>query len=288
VTFAFITAEKAHYPVRTLCRCLAVTRSGYYAWQRRSPAVRHQVDAQLTRRLRVLHADSGQTYGRPRLHRALRAHGVAVSAKRVARLMRAAGLVAKGRRRYRVTTDSAHVYPVAPDRVQRRFTPRTLNRIWAADMTACPTQQGWCYVAVILDLASRRVIGWAVGRAPTSELAVEALRMALARRRPTVRLVHHSDRGGQYAGHVYRRQLARARIRASMSRRGNCWDNAPVESFFSTLKAELLPARPWADRATAHAALRDYIEAFYNRRRLHSALGYLSPIAYEERLAARR
>jgi transposase InsO family protein len=288
VRFAFITAEKAEYPVRTLCRCLAVPRSAYYAWQRRGPTHRQQVDAQLTRQLRVVHAASGGTYGRPRLHDALHQQGVAVGPNRVARLMRAAGLVAKGRRRYRVTTDSAHAYPIAPDRVRRRFTPRTLNRVWAADLTACPTQHGWCYLAVILDLASRRVVGWAVGRAATSELVCQALRMALLRRRPARRLVHHSDRGCQYAGHLYQRQLAAAGIRGSMSRRGNCWDNAPVESFLSTLKAELLPDRPWPDHAAAHAALRHYIEEFYNRRRLHSALGYHSPVAYEQHLHASR
>jgi len=235
----------------------------------------------------VLHADSGQTYGRPRLQQALRARGVAVSGKRVARLMRTAGLVAKGRRRYRATTDSTHPYPIAPNHVRRRFTPRRLNRLWAADLTACPTRAGWCYLAVMLDLASRRVLGWAVGRAPTTALVSAALRMALVRRRPAARLIHHSDRGCQYAGTTYRQQLAAAGIRVSMSRRGNCWDNAPVESFFSTLKTELLPARPWEDHATAHAALRHYIEAFYNRRRLHSALGYVSPVVYEQRLQAR-
>ena len=288
MTFAFITAERASYPVQTLCRCLGVTRSGYYAWQRRAPSRRHQVDAQLTRRLRVVHAASRQTYGRPRLLRALHAEGVAVGGTRVARLMRAAGLVAHGRRRYRVTTDSAHPYPIAPDHVHRRFTPRRLNRIWAADLTACPTREGWCYLAVILDLASRRVIGWAVGRAATSAVVTAALKQALVRRRPTTRVLHHSDRGCQYAGHAYRRALAAAGLRASMSRRGNCWDNAPVESFFSTLKTECLPDRPWPDQGAAHAALRDYIEGFYNPRRLHSALGYLSPITYEQRLQAAR
>jgi putative transposase len=287
VSFAFITAEKAQFPVRRLCQCLGVTRSGYYAWQARGSSRRQQRDAQLTRQLRVLHADSGQTYGRPRLQHALRACGVAVSAKRVARLMRAAGLVAKGRRRHRVLTDSAHAFPIAPNHVQRRFMPRALNRVWAADLTACPTRAGWCYLAVILDLASRRVIGWAVGRAPTTALVSAALHMALVRRRPARRLLHHSDRGCQYAGSRYRQLLASAGIRASMSRRGNCWDNAPVERFFSTLKTELLPARPWEDHATAHTALRHYIEAFYHRRRLHSALGYVSPVAFEQRLQAR-
>jgi transposase InsO family protein len=285
VIFGFISAEKAVYPIQTLCRCLGVTRSGYYAWRARPAAARHRRDAQLLRRLRLVHAESRGTYGRPRLHRALQAQGETVGAKRVARLMRHAGLMARGRRRYRVTTDSARAYPTAPNQLARRFTPRQLNRVWAADLTYCPTRAGWCYLAVILDLASRRVVGWSVSRQLTSDVAVAALRMALLRRRPRMRLLHHSDRGTQYAGHAYQQTLAAAGLRCSMSRRGNCWDNAPVESFFSTLKTELLPVRPWADHMEARRAIGEYIEAFYNRRRAHSALGFLSPVAYEARLS---
>jgi transposase InsO family protein len=286
VRFAWIAVEKAGFPVSVLCRCLDVTRSGYYAWATRGASVRAQVDQQLTRQLRVAHADSRGTYGRPRLHRVLRARGLRVSAKRIARLMQAAHLVARGRRRYRVTTDSAHAYPIAPNRLQRRFRVTRLNAVWAADITACPTRGGWCYLAVILDLASRRVVGWALQRTLDSTVVTTALTRALLSRRPTPPLLHHSDRGCQYASGAYRQQLADAGIRASMSRVGNCWDNAPVESFFSTLKTELLPARPWPDIQAAHAAIRDYIDDFYNRRRLHSSLGYVSPAAFEAILEA--
>jgi transposase InsO family protein len=284
--FAWIAAEKAGYPMDVLCRCLDVTRSGYYAWAARGLSQRTQDDQRLTRQLRVAHADSRGTYGRPRLHQVLRARGVRVSAKRIARLMQAAHLVARGRRRYRVTTDSAHPYPIASNRLQRRFRVTRLNAVWAADITACPTRGGWCYLAVILDLASRRVVGWAVQRTLDATVVTAALTRALIARRPTRPLLHHSDRGCQYASGAYRQQLAAAGIRVSMSRVGNCWDNAPVESFFSTLKTELLPVQPWADYQAAHAAIRDYIDDFYNRRRLHSSLGYVSPVAFEAALEA--
>jgi len=263
-----------------------VTRSGYYAWVGRGLSRRAQVDQQLTRQLCVAHADSRGTYGRPRLHHVLRTRGIRVSAKRVARLMRTAQLVARGRRRYRVTTDSAHPYPIAPNRLQRRFRATRLNTIWAADITACPIRGGWCYLAVILDLASRRVVGWALERTLETTVVRAALTRALLTRRPTQSVLHHSDRGCQYASTAYRQHLQAAGLRVSMSRRGNCWDNAPVESFFSTLKTELLPPRPWADQQAAHAAIADYIDDFYNRRRLHSSLGYVSPVAFEAALEA--
>jgi len=270
--------------MRILCRCLAVSRSGYYAWARRGPSTRVLTDARLTAQLRLAHADSRQTYGRPRLCRALRARGIAVSPKRVARLMRTAGLVARGRRRFRVTTDSTHHLPMAPNRLRQRFAVTAVNTVWAADITACWTREGWCYLAVILDLASRRVVGWALRRTPATELVVAALSSALPRLRRGATLLHHSDRGTQYASHQYRALLARHRVTASMSRAGNCWDNAPVESFFSTLKTELLGPRPWVDAHDAVGAIADYLD-FYNRRRLHSALDYHSPIDFETRFA---
>jgi putative transposase len=279
-----MAAEKAHYPMRILCRCLEVSRSGFYAWAGRELSTRVRADARLTAQLRLAHADSRQTYGRPRLCRALRARGIAVSPKRVARLMRAAGLVARGRRRFRLTTDSAHRLTIAPNRLRQRFAVRGVNTVWAADMTACWTREGWCYLAVILDLASRRVVGWAVRRAPTTELVTSALSIALPRLRGGTRLLHHSDRGSQYASHHYRAVLARHHIAASMSRSGNCWDNAPVESFFSSLKAELLPPYPWLDMHEAAGAIAEYID-FYNHRRLHSSLDYRSPIDFEAALA---
>jgi transposase InsO family protein len=266
--------------MRVLCRVLGVSRSGYYAWARRGPSARVVTDSRLTAQLRLMHADSRQTYGRPRLCEALRARGVGVSQKRVARLMREAGLRARGRRRFHTTTDSDHRHPVAPNRLRRRFAVPTLNTVWAADITACWTREGWCYLAVILDLASRRIVGWAVRRSPSPELAIAALECALPRLPYGGRLLHHSDRGIQYASRRYQTVLKRHGITASMSRRANCWDNAPVESFFSTFKAELLPELPWIDAHDASAAIGEYLD-FYNRRRLHSALDYQPPADFE-------
>lgn len=282
--FRFIAAEKATYPVALLCRCLRVSRSGFYAWASRGPSARAQQDARLIAQLRLAHADSRQTYGRPRLCRALRDRGIAVSGKRVARLMRAAGLRARGRRRFVVTTDSRHNFAIAPNRLRRRFRPRHLNRVWAADMTACRLQHGWCYLAVVLDLASRRVIGWAVQRTPAPDLVIAALSPALPRVPKGTTLLHHSDRGIQYASDRFRAVLARHRITPSMSRTGDCWDNAPVESFFSSFKAEAFPDHPWPDLHAATVAIREYV-TFYNHRRLHSTLNYQSPVAFEARLA---
>jgi len=282
--FRFIAAEKAQYPIALLCRCLRVSRSGFYAWASRGPSERVRQDARLIAQLRLAHADSRQTYGRPRLCRALHDRGIAVSGKRVARLMRTAGLRARGRRRFIVTTNSRHHLAIAPNRLRRRFQPRRLNRVWAADMTACRLQHGWCYLAVVLDLASRRVIGWAVHRSPAPDLVIAALTPALPRVPPGAPLLHHSDRGIQYASDRFRSLLARHRITPSMSRTGDCWDNAPVESFFSSFKAEASPDHPWNDLHAATTAIRDYVN-FYNHRRLHSTLAYQSPVAFEERMA---
>jgi putative transposase len=268
-----------------LCRVLVVTPSGYYAWRSRPLSARARADAQLTTRLRLVHAAHRQVYGRPRLQRALRAEGIYLGEKRVRRLMQAAQLVVRRRRRFRVTTDSTHTDPVAPNRLARRFAVAQPNRVWAADLTALPTGEGWCYLAVVLDLASRRVIGWAAGATLETTLPLAALQMALLRRRPAPGLVHHSDRGTQYASAAYQRVLAAHGITASMSRVGNCWDNAPVESFFSGLKAELAD-RVWTSRQQAHHAIADHIERFYNCRRLHSALDYRSPADFEASFAA--
>ena len=284
--FTFITTEKAVFPVRVLCRALGVTRSGYYAWRHRPLSARAQHDRVLTSQLHLVHAESRHTYGRPRLHRALRARGIRIGDKRVRRLMQAAGLAARGRRRFRVTTESTPLLPVVTNRLARGFAVTTPNTVWAADITALWTHEGWCYLAVVLDLASRRVVGWAVRPTLESELVLAALHLALGRRRVRAGLLHHSDRGRQYASTAYQQLLAAHGITPSMSRVGNCWDNAPVASFFSGLKAELLPPRPWSTHRAAHAAIAEHIESFYNRHRLHSALDFRSPADFEAHQAA--
>lgn len=264
--------------MRLLCRCLQVSRSGFYAWQRRPVSPRWAEDVRLQDRLRIVHALHRRAYGRPRLHRALREIGIRVGEKRVRRLMREAGLTAKGRRAFRVTTDSAHAWPVAGNALARRFAVGAPHRHWAADITALPTRRGWCYLAIVLDLGSRRVVGWAVRSSLAVELVQAALHIALGTR-PAPQL-HHSDRGSQYASDTYCTLLTQRGITISMSRVGNCWDNAPVESFFSSLKAELLSDVDWRSHDEAEAAVASYLR-FYNHQRLHSALGYLSPVRYE-------
>jgi transposase InsO family protein len=282
VRFAFIAAEKARYRIALLCRCLGVARSGYYAWQRRPASARTRRDAVLLHQLRRIHAVHRRLYGRPRLHQACRQAGIRISPKRVARLMRVAGLTARGRRRFRLTTDSAHAWPLAPNTLARRFAVGAPHQRWAADITALWTRAGWCYLAVVLDLGSRRVVGWALRDSLETALVLAALHVALGGR-PHPPL-HHSDRGSQYASRDYRALLAARRITVSMSRTGNCWDNAPVESFFSALKAELVADARWNTVPEAEAAVTDYLR-FYNHTRLHSALGYRSPADYETAVA---
>jgi putative transposase len=267
-----------------MCRVLAVSRAGYYAWRARRPSARAQTDTQLRVAIRTIHAVSQQRYGSPRVHRELRHQQWRCSRKRVARLMRLDGLRGKRRRRYRSTTQ-ADGTPPAPNRLGRRFRVAAPNRVWASDVTACWTAQGWLYLAVVLDLASRRVIGWTTGATPGQELTVPALRQALAHRAPPAGLLHHSDRGMHYTGTSYQRLLAAHGGIASMSRRGDCWDNAVVESFFATLKTELVADSTWRSRSEGTAALRHYI-AWYNGQRLHSTLGYVSPTVFERQLTA--
>jgi transposase InsO family protein len=267
-----------------MCRVLAVSRAGYYAWRARRPSARAQTDTQLRVAIRTIHAASQQRYGSPRVHRELRYQQWRCSRKRVARLMRLDGLRGKRRRRYRSTTQ-ADGTPPAPNRLGRRFRVAAPNRVWASDVTACWTAQGWLYLAVVLDLASRRVIGWTTGATPGQELTLPALRQALAHRAPPAGLLHHSDRGMHYTGTSYQRLLAAHGGIASMSRRGDCWDNAVVESFFATLKTELVADSTWRSRSEGTAALRHYI-AWYNGQRLHSTLGYVSPTVFERQLMA--
>lgn len=290
--YACITRHRDAYPVRLMCRVLGVAPSGYYAWRHGASPTAHAIaDEVLLARVRGAHRASAGTYGAPRVQQELRAQGVRVAKKRVARLMRADGLVgrARGRRGVR-TTDSAHAHPIAPNVLGRQFAvrgddgPRALDRVWVSDITYVPTRAGWLYLAIVLDLASRRVVGWAMRETLEVDLALGALEMALGARRPAPGLVHHSDRGSQYASVDYQALLAAHGLVASMSRKGNCWDNAVAESFFATLELELIVRSDWHTRADARRAIFRYIEAWYNRERRHSTLGYLSPAQYEATL----
>jgi transposase InsO family protein len=281
VRFGFIAAEKATFPVRLLCRTLQVSRAGFYAWQARPPAARRQADERLGLEIAAIHAESRQRYGSPRIHAELADRGCRTSRKRVARLMRVHGLAARRRRRFRVTTQSRHPFPIAPNILARQFERARSDQAWVTDITYIPTGEGWLYLAVILDLCSRFAVGWAMSERITDDLTLNALGMALARRRPSLGLLHHSDRGSQYASGDYQAVLAQHGILCSMSRRGDCWDNAVAESFFATLKVELVHDARWATRARARTELVDYLELFYNGQRRHSALGYLSPRAFE-------
>jgi putative transposase len=283
--YQFIAVAEAHHPVALSCRVLGVSRAGYYAWRDRPPSARARADAALTTVIHRLHRESRGTYGSPRIHADLRAEGRRHGRKRVARLMRQAHLTGGRRRRPRPRTTVADPAAApAPNLVQRRFAPPGPDRLWLADITYVPTGEGWLYLAAVLDAFSRRVVGWAMADHLRAELVLDALDLALATRQPAPGLVHHSDRGCQYTSLAFGRRLQAAGLVPSMSRTGNCWDNAVAESFFATLKGELVdrPDRaPWPTRAAARRALFDYIEVFYNRRRRHSTLRYASPAAYE-------
>ncbi len=281
--YRFIERERVHYPVTVLCRLLAVSRSSYSAWRPGHESQRTRENRQLLAHIRAIYTRAKQRYGSPRIHDALRGQGWAVGRHRVARLMQQAGLKARrSRRRFRATTESRHAHPIAPNRLRRDFTAQRPNEKWVADITYVPTREGWLYLAVVLDLYARRVVGWAMSPRMKEALPQAALTMALRQRRPTDRLLHHSDRGRQYASPAYRRQLRQHQIRRSMSRKGNCWDNAPMESFIATLKTELIHHHDFHTRAQARQAIFEYIEIFYNRQRTHSALGYKTPVQFEQ------
>src|SRR5213080_2032320 len=267
---AFFAKEKAVFPVRVLCRTLQVSRAGFYAWQARPPAPRARADERLGLEIAAIHAETRQRYGSPRIHAELGERGCRTGRKRVARLMRVRGLAALRRRRFRVTTQSRHPFPIAPNVLARQFERTGPDQAWVTEITYIPTGEGWLYLAVILDLCSRLAVGWAMNERITDDLTLDALGMALARRRPPQGLLHHSDRGSQYASGDYQRALAQHGIVCSMSRRGDCWDNAVAESFFATLKVELVHDATWATRTAARSELFDYLEVFYNGRRRHS------------------
>jgi transposase InsO family protein len=282
--YRFIAADKARYPVSLLCRVLGVSRASFYAWLQRGPCARARADQQLLAQITRIHRASRSTYGAPCVHAELRDdYGVRASRKRVARLMGTAGLVGCHRRRRRGLTRQDPTATPAPDLVGRLFDPGAPDRTWFADISYLPTEQGWLYLAVVLDGCSRRVVGWAMAEHLRAELAIDALQMALQQRQPAAGLICHSDRGSQYTAGVYTRALEAAGARQSMGRVATCFDNAACESFFATLKTELVHTRAWPTRQAARTAIYEYVEVFYNRRRRHSALDYLSPAEYERR-----
>jgi transposase InsO family protein len=283
--FAFIHAEKANFPVAALCRVLKVTRQGYYAFRSRPAPELRPREIAFREEVRQIHAESRGTYGSPRVLHALKSRGVSVSKRRVEQTLRALGLCARVRRRFRQTTKANPSHATAPNILDRKFSATAPNQCWVTDITYIWTDEGWCYLAAILDLFSRSVVGWALDTTLSTDLAMRALQSAVKRRHPE-RLMHHSDRGCQYTSEAYRSALRDAGIEVSMSRKGNCWDNAVAESFFSTLKNELIHRRRWSTRLELQAALFDYIEVFYNRKRLHSTLGFKTPAQIENEYAA--
>ncbi len=280
--YAFMHTHQQEFRVARMCRVLGVSRSGFYAWRGRKRSARAQVNQQLTERLRVLHQQTREAYGARKMWQLLNQEGVQCGRHRIARLRREAGIVALRRRRYLQTVQARQqTGAVIPNRLNQQFAVSAKNRVWAADFTFVPTRTGWLYVAVILDLYSRRIVGWAMSPRQTLTVVAEAWWMAWHHRRPAPGLVHHSDQGNQYRAGLYQQLLARRGVVASMSRKGNCYDNAPVESFFSSLKNELTRHRRFAHQAEARYAIAEYIEVFYNRQRLHQALGYRSPEEFE-------
>jgi transposase InsO family protein len=280
--YGFIQAHHRNFRVTRMCRVLQVSRSGFYAWQRRAESPRAQVNRALLDRIRILHQQTREAYGARKMWHLLQREGVACGRHRVARLRRLAGLVAWRRRRYVRTVQARHEVPAIPNRLARQFNVPAKNRVWAGDLTFIPTRAGWLYVAVLLDLYSRRVVGWAMSEGQSPTVVIEAWLMAWRQRRPAAGLLHHSDQGKQYTASLYQTLLARRGVILSLSRKGNCYDNAPVESFFSTLKNELVRQRQFQNQAEARHAIFEYIEGFYNRQRLHQALGYRSPEEFEQ------
>jgi putative transposase len=281
MTFRFIEEHRSRWSVRLLCETLEVSPAGYYAWRQRPTSARQQRRDTLAVEIRAIHAEVKARYGSPRIHAELIARGQDCCVNTVARRMRDAGIAAKTARKFRGTTDSNHDLPVADNLLDRQFDPAAPNASWVADITYVPTREGWLYLAVVEDLYSRRVVGWSMADHLESRLVVDALEMAVQQRWPEEGLLAHSDRGSQYASEHYRRLLARNGIECSMSRRANCWDNAPMESFFASLKKELVHDADFATRAEARGAIFEYIEVFYNTKRRHSSLGYVSPAEYE-------
>ena len=279
--FALIDAEKAEFPVRTMCRLLDVSESGFFAWQGRRASQRQRDDMIYLAHIRTAFELSNRTYGSPRMHRELVDEGLPIGRRRTARLMRENGLAARQKRRFKRTTDSTHAWPVVPNLLDQDFAAEAPDQKWSADISYIWTAEGWLYLAVLIDLFSRRVVGWAVSDRLKKDLALRALRMALVTRHPPSGLIHHSDRGSQYCSIDYQGVLRKHDLLISMSGKGNCYDNAVVETFFKTIKSELIWPVAWQTRCQAENAVARYIDGFYNPIRRHSTLGYQSPVQFE-------
>lgn len=284
--YAWIDAHEGFYSVRELCHALSVSPSGYRAWKRGCiPSRKRLSDTQLIALIRSIHAEHKGVYGSPRMVEELHARGLPASKSRVERLMRENGIRAKHKRRYKATTDSRHAMPVAPNLLNRDFTPPTPNQVWTSDITYLWTTEGWLYLAVVIDLFNREVVGWSIQPRMTVDMVTDALRMAWFRRKPAKGLIHHSDRGSQYAAGVFQDTLREYGMVCSMSRKGNCWDNAPTESWFGSFKNERIHGEAYVNQHKMREIVFEYIEVFYNRTRRHSTLGYLSPIQFLSRWA---
>ena len=266
-----------------MCEQFGVSPSGFYAWEKKEPSKREAKKLSLVRKIEQIHQGSRGAYGSPRVFKVLKGLGELCSEKKVAKLMRESRIRAKARRKFRVTTDSKHNLPVAPNLLQRNFSPENPNQVWASDITYVWTKEGWLFLAVIVDLFSRQIVGWSIDKTMTRELVLCALRQAYFRRKPGTGIVFHSDRGSQYCAREFRAQLRQYRMLQSQSRKGDCWDNAVVESFFHTLKTEAIFDQVFETRAEAEDFIFEWIEVFYNRTRIHSTLGYMTPTAFEER-----
>jgi putative transposase len=280
--YSFIAAHQKEFPVIRMCQVLNVSESGYYAWCKREPSQRKREDESLGKRIEDAYHDNRQVYGSPRLHAELKEQGVHCGRKRVARLMRERGINTKPKQRKMKTTDSQHSNPVAPNVLKRDFTADAPNTKWVADITGIGTAEGWLYLAAIVDIYSRLVVGWAMSKERDEQLVTKAAEMALTQRKPEAGLLHHSDRGSQYTSQGYLAVLKEAEIQVSMSSKGDCYDNALMESFFGTLKEECVERQKYHTRAEARSSVFEYIEVFYNRQRRHSSLGYVSPVTYEQ------
>ena len=280
--YPFIKEHEGQFSISTLCRVMKVARSGYYAWCNRTPSKTEIANLTLTEQIKTVFDASDQTYGSPRIYEELKEQQVACSQKRVARLMRHAALKAVLPKHFVVTTDSNHALPVAENILDRQFVAEKPNTRWTADISYVWTSEGWLYLSVVLDLFSRRIVGWSMGTTPERSLVLSALAMAIQKRHPEAGLLCQSDRGSQYASHDYQKALQKIGAVCSMSRTGNCWDNAPTESFFSSLKRECVYRHRFATRSEARTIVFAWIEVWYNRKRRHSALGYLSPDAFEQ------